>query len=236
MNSPAASILVVDDDERLRNLLSEYLTDSGFVVTAVADGREMQVKLEAHKFDLIVLDIMLPDTDGLTLARQIRTHLDSPIIMLSARGEDVDRIVGLEVGADDYLAKPFNPRELLARIRAVLRRKTDTSPQLVSETYCFGPYQLEPQTQTLKRDGSPIRLTTGEYNLLLFMIQRPNRILSRDTILQEIKGYEHNPFDRSIDVQVTRLRQKIEIEPSDPRYIRTVRGSGYMFVPQGGDA
>jgi len=231
LDNPAARILVVDDDERLRSLLVEYLQQAGFRVIDVADGREMQLALQDNSFDLIVLDIMLPDSDGLTLAREIRTGLDCPIIMLSARGEEVDRIVGLEVGADDYLAKPFNPRELLARIRAVLRRGPRSPVNAMPEVFRFGRYCLDPKAQTLTRDGSTVRLTTGEYRLLLLLNQHPNEVLDRDAILQDLKGYEHNPFDRSVDVQINRLRRKIEADPSNPQYIRTVRGSGYMFVP-----
>lgn len=231
MDNPAARILVVDDDERLRSLLVEYLQQVGFRVTDVADGREMQLALQDNSFDLIVLDIMLPDSDGLTLAREIRAGLDCPIIMLSARGEEVDRIVGLEVGADDYLAKPFNPRELLARIRAVLRRGPRSPVNAMPQEFRFGGYCLDPKAHTLTRDGSTVRLTTGEYRLLLLLNQHPNEVLDRDAILQDLKGYEHNPFDRSVDVQINRLRRKIEADPTNPQYIRTVRGSGYMFVP-----
>ncbi len=227
---------MVDDDEGLRRLTGEYLENSGFVVTGVGNGAQMHRALEAGRFDLIILDIMLPDTDGLTLAREIRADVDCPIIMLSARGEDVDRIIGLEVGADDYLAKPFNPRELLARIRAVLRRKDSANAGSPSDVYAFGPYRLNYSNQTLKREGSEISLTTGEFNLLRFFSHNANRVLTRDSILQELKGYEHNPMDRSVDVQITRLRRKIEADPSRPVYIRTVRGSGYLFSPEGGDA
>lgn len=236
MQQMATRILLVDDDRGLRELIEEYLHNSGFEVSAVADGKAMHEALQAAAFDLIILDIMLPDTDGLTLAREIRTHRDCPIIMLSARGEDVDRIIGLEVGADDYLAKPFNPRELLARIRAVLRRQGATADTEVPETYEFGPYQLNYSNQTLKRGGTEVPLTTGEFNLLRLLTRHANRVLTRDTLLQELKGYDHNPLDRSIDVQITRLRRKLEQEPSKPRYIRTVRGSGYLFSPSGGDA
>jgi len=229
----ATRILAVDDDAPLRELLKEYLETAGFEVTAVGDGTQMHAALEVDSFDLIILDLMLPDSDGLTLAREVRARFDYPIIMLSARGEDVDRIVGLEVGADDYLAKPFNPRELLARIRAVLRR----TPASVTTTEVseFGPFRLDFATRTLRRDGTDVALTTGEYNLLELLTRHPNRVLSRDAILQALKGYEHNPYDRSIDVQVTRLRRKIEDDPANPHYICTVRGAGYRFVPHGSD-
>ncbi len=227
-------ILVVDDDARLRRLTEEYLQNAGFTVTGADDGAGMHRALERGRFDLIILDIMLPDTDGLTLAREIRADIDCPIIMLSARGEDVDRIIGLEVGADDYLAKPFNPRELLARIRAVLRRKDNTAANQPPDIYLFGPFRLNYGNQTLKRDGTEIGLTTGEFNLLRFFTRNANRVLSRDAILQELKGYDHNPMDRSVDVQITRLRRKIEPDPGHPTYIRTIRGAGYLFSPAGG--
>jgi DNA-binding response OmpR family regulator len=237
VDAERARLLIVDDDAGLRALLTKYLSKEGFDVTAVPDGAAMDVWLARESTDLVILDLMLPGEDGLSLARRIRAQSSVPIIMLSARGEDVDRIVGLEVGADDYLPKPFNPRELLARIRAVLRRQTRPGPAESApgrdEVYAFGPFRLDGAAQRLTRDGEPVDLTTGEYTLLRIFVERPNRVLSRDTLVDLIKGYERDPFDRSIDVRVARLRGKIEEDSREPRYIRTVWGQGYLFAPDG---
>jgi DNA-binding response OmpR family regulator len=238
MSDPSESatrVLVVDDDESLRDLLLGYLRREGFEVNGVEDGSGMFTWLEQNQADILILDLMLPGDDGLTLARRLRTQTDIPIIMLSARGDDIDRIVGLEVGADDYLAKPFNPRELLARIRAVLRRRARTAaPESAAETQiaAFGPYRLDLDARQLTRDGEPVTLTGSEFDLLRIFIENPNRMLDRDRLLDLLKGYERNPFDRSIDVQVARLRAKIEPNKKQPRYIRTVWGRGYMFTPR----
>lgn len=227
-------ILIVDDDPGLRDLLTRYLREQGFAANAVADAAEMDTYLGTHPVDLIVLDLMLPGEDGLSVARRMRGR--TPIVMLSARGEDVDRIVGLEVGADDYLAKPFNPRELLARIRAVLRRGTNANSIVgrpVRQVSEFGPYQLDPAAHRLTRDGEEISLTSGEFALLQVFAEHPNQVLSRDRLLDLIKGYERMPYDRSIDIRVTRLRRKVEPDPQKPRYIRTVWGEGYLFSPLG---
>jgi two-component system, OmpR family, phosphate regulon response regulator OmpR len=223
-------ILIVDDDESLRALLQRYLAEQGFGVAGVADGAAMERHLAAHGVDLILLDLMLPGEDGLTLIRRLRAHSDRPVIMLSARGDDVDRIVGLELGADDYLPKPFNPRELLARIRAVLRRRERPGP---APTLRFGPYLLDLEAHALLREGSEVPLTAGELALLRVFLEHPNQVLSRDTLVELLKGYERSPFDRSIDVRVTRLRRKIEEDPTAPRYLRTVWGEGYLFSPRG---
>ncbi|HAF43471.1 MAG TPA: two-component system response regulator OmpR [Gallionellaceae bacterium] len=230
----AKNILVVDDDAGLRELLQQYLGAQGYHIATVADGAAMDTYRAANPVDLIILDLMLPGEDGLSLARRLRTQSDLPIIMLSARGEDVDRIVGLEVGADDYLAKPFNPRELLARIRALLRRSDschDTSGD--TSTLHFGDFALNLDTHDLHKSGSNIPLTAGEFNLLRIFAEHPNRVLSRDSIMDMLKGYERSPFDRSIDVRVTRLRRKIESDPNNPLYIRTVWGEGYLFASGG---
>ena len=236
MDSQKEHILVVDDDPGLRELLEQYLVEQGYAVESVADGGAMERHLAQHQADLVILDLMLPGEDGLTLARKLRAQGGQPIIMLSARGEDIDRIIGLEVGADDYLAKPFNPRELLARIRAVLRRK-ENAPAAGEETssgLCsFGPFSLDCNAHRLDRDGAEVALTAGEFNLLRIFVEHPNRVLSRDSLMDLIKGYERTPFDRSIDVRVTRLRRKIEDDPAAPVYIRTVWGEGYLFAPQG---
>lgn len=229
-------VLVVDDDAGLRDLLSEYLVKQGFLVETARDGREMDQRLAAAQPDLVVMDLMLPGEDGLSLTRRIKAQHNLPVIMLSARGEDIDRIVGLEVGADDYLAKPFNPRELLARIRAVLRRGGEAGAggaQAQEETARFGPYVLDLAAQRLSREGEEIVLTQAEFTLLKVFVEHPNRALSRDQIMDWLKGFERDPFDRSIDVRVTRLRRKLEDDPANPVYIRTVWGQGYLFSPKG---
>ena len=240
-SSPVERVLVVDDDPALRELLSDYLTANGMVVEAVGDGAAMRSALLAGMPGAIVLDLMLPGEDGLSLARELRTHSAVPILMLSARGEEIDRVIGLEVGADDYLAKPFGPRELLARLRALLRRSRSvaTAPDTpdASETPSllprFGPFQLDLAAHRLLRDGVEVRLTGAEFDLLRIFVERPNRVLSRDTLVSQLKGYERDPFDRSIDIRVTRLRRKIEIDPAAPVYVRTIRGEGYLFNPRG---
>lgn len=231
-----ARVLVVDDDQGLRDLLLDYLEREGFEVTGVEDGQQMFRQLETESADLVILDLMLPGEDGLSLARRLRQSQRTPIIILSARGDDVDRIVGLEVGADDYLPKPFNPRELLARIRAVLRRHAPVPGEPAEESgdsHAFGPYRLHIPMRQLLREGEPIALTAGEFDLLTVFCAHPNRLLDRDRLLDYLKGYERTPFDRSIDVQVARLRAKIEPDKKNPRYIRTVWGRGYMFTPKG---
>lgn len=229
------TLLIVDDDAELRELLVRYLQASGFDVYAVADGGAMEKHLRSQPVDLVILDLMLPGKDGLTIARELRSSSDLPIIMLSARGDDVDRIVGLEVGADDYLAKPFNSRELLARIRAMLRRrmadKTHETRAVEVQAHLFGPYRLNVQAHRLTRDGRDIALTTADFKLLCLFARHPNQMLSRDALMDMLKGYERASFDRSIDVRVTRLRRKIEDNPAAPEFIRTVRGEGYMFTP-----
>lgn len=230
-------ILVVDDDPALRELLTTYLTANGFAVNAVGDGVAMRAALGEGLPDAIVLDLMLPGEDGLTLTRSIRAQSNVPILMLSARGEEVDRVIGLEVGADDYLAKPFGPRELLARLRALLRRgQTTAGSATASGTEPrFGPFALDTAGRRLLRDGMEIHLTSAEFDLLAAFVARPNRVLSRDMLVDLLRGYDRDPFDRSIDIRVTRLRRKIEAEPASPVYIRTVRGEGYLFNPHGGD-
>lgn len=230
-------LLVVDDDPGLRELLQEYLASQGYEVVAVGDGIAMEQYLQQHTVNLVILDLMLPGEDGLSLARKLRARGTLPIIMLSARGEDVDRIIGLEVGADDYLAKPFNPRELLARIRAVLRRHEEAQPRVeVAEPvmqYRFGAFQLDMNSRVLLKNGAELALTAGEFNLLRIFVEHPNRVLNRDLLMDLMKGYERSPFDRSIDVRVTRLRRKIEVDPAAPEYVRTVWGEGYLFSPAG---
>ena len=231
-----SKILVVDDDSGLRDLLRQYLEKQGFEVDCVEDGIEMDNYLETSSPDLIILDLMLPGEDGLSIAKRLQIKNQIPIIMLSACGEEVDRIIGLEVGADDYLAKPFNPRELLARIRSVLRRQkaVKSSEQDNKLTlFTFGPFQLDITNHSLKCDNENIYITSGEFSLLKIFLQNPNRVLTRDMLLEKLKGYECSPFDRSIDVRIMRLRQKIETNTTAPEYIQTVWGEGYRFVMTG---
>jgi DNA-binding response OmpR family regulator len=242
-----ARLLVVDDDPGIRDLLSRYLGRQGYQVSAVGDGTEMDAWLAEHTPDLVILDLMLPGEDGLSLARRLRADGDLPVVMLSARGDEVDRIVGLEVGADDYLAKPFNPRELLARVRAVLRRRApsdredggfevDDTDREGDDVVMFGPYRLDFATRMLSRDSEVIALSRAEFELLEVLVRHPRRTLSRDFIMEALGGQDRDAFDRSIDVRVTRLRRKIEPQPSQPVYIRTVWGVGYLFEPQGDQA
>ncbi len=232
-------ILVVDDDPDLLELLRSYLGSNGFSVAVAADGVAMRTELAVRAPDAIVLDLMLPGEDGLSLTRALRVSSQVPILMLSARGEELDRVIGLEVGADDYLAKPFGPRELLARLRALLRRGQTpvVVPQSAEPALArFGPYQLDTLGHRLFKDGVELSLTSAEYDLLAALVAHPNRVLSRDTLVDMLRGYDRDPFDRSIDNRVTRLRRKIEADPAAPTYIRTVRGEGYLFNPKGSDA
>jgi len=230
-------ILIVDDDSGLRELLTDYLSREGYRVHAVANAEEMDGWLTKEHPDLLILDLMLPGEDGLSIARRMHAAGEIPVIILSARGDEVDRIIGLEVGADDYLAKPFNPRELLARIRAVLRRQGGApvvrGSAAPGSRPAFGPFQLDLDAQRLVREGQEVPLTAGEFNLLRIFVEHPNRVLDRDRLLDLLKGYEHSPFDRSVDVRVARLRAKIEEDSKAPKYIRTVWGQGYLFAPEG---
>ena len=236
MEEPNTTLLIVDDDAGIRDLLSRYLGEQGFAVRVAGDATEMDAVLAEGKIDLIILDLMLPGEDGLSIARRLQTSHKLPVIMLSARGEEMDRIIGLEVGADDYLPKPFSPRELLARIRAVLRRRggpCESDGDGEKGIFRFGDFRLNLKSRSLHRADEEVPLTTGEFNLLQAFVEHPDRALSRDQLVDFIKGYDRSPFDRSIDVRVTRLRQKIEDEPKSPRFIHTVWGVGYMFTPQG---
>ena len=237
MNERHQRLLVVDDDARLRDLLTRYLGEQGFEVKAVGDGVHMDRALIREHFDLIVLDLMLPGEDGLAICRRLRgTGATTPIIMLTAKGEDIDRIVGLEMGADDYLPKPFNPRELLARIHAVLRRQAvppPGTPESGGELVCFGEVEVDLAARTLKRGTENMPLTTGEFAVLKVLLQHPRQPLSRDKLMALARGREQGPFDRAIDVQVSRLRKLVEADPAQPRYLQTVWGFGYVFVPDG---
>ena len=230
-------ILVVDDDIRMRELLQRYLTEQGFNIKTAGDSKEMNQVLEQDIIDLLVLDLMLPGEDGLAICRRLRGAGNSmPIIMLTARGDEVDRIIGLEMGADDYLPKPFNPRELLARINAIMRRQVKTvpsAPGISSATFKFGEFTFDPNTRSLSKNGENITITSGEYALLKVFIDHPRQPLSRDRLMQLARGRELDVFDRSIDVQVSRLRRLIETDPSHPRYLQTMWGFGYVFVPDG---
>lgn len=231
------NILMVDDDLRMRELLQRYLTDQGFHIKAVSDGKEMDKALESESFDLLVLDLMLPGEDGLAICRRLRgANVSTPIIMLTARGDEVDRIVGLEMGADDYLPKPFNPRELLARINAVLRRHDHTATQDASQknaSFQFGEFMFDTVARSLSKNGQPITITSGEFTLLKVFTEHPRQPLSRDRLMQLARGRELDVFDRSIDVQVSRLRRIIEVDPAHPRYLQTMWGFGYVFIPDG---
>jgi len=226
---------VVDDDPELRKLLSDYLTDVGFEVDLAGDGEQMRRAITRGMPDAIVMDLMLPGTDGLALTRELRSTSTVPILMLSARGEEIDRVVGLEVGADDYLAKPFSPRELLARLRALLRRAQVPAAQ-ASEGIVFGPYRLDPTARRLLKNGAEVDLSSAEFDLLKVFAERPGRVLSRDVLLDLLRGYEREPFDRTVDIRVGRLRRKIEPDHANPVFIRTVRGEGYLFNPRGDQA
>lgn len=228
-------LLVVDDDSRLRDLLTRYLGEQGFEVRGAADAVQMDKLRTREHFDLIVLDLMLPGEDGLAICRRLRGTGDQiPVVMLTAKGDEIDRIVGLEMGADDYLPKPFNPRELLARVQAVLRRQGSAppgAPDAVGEKVRFGQVEVDFSARTLTRDGTPTALTTGEFAVLKALLQHPRQPLSRDKLMTLARGREQGPFDRAIDVQVSRLRKLVEPDPGTPRYLQTVWGFGYVFVP-----
>lgn len=238
MSEQIKKILMVDDDLRMRELLQRYLTEQGFAIKAVSDSKEMDAALEADHYDLLILDLMLPGEDGLTICRRLRgASVMTPIIMLTARGDEVDRIVGLEMGADDYLPKPFNPRELLARMNAVLRRHEHTSnaesANAKVEVFNFGEFAFDASTRSLSKNGMAITITSGEFALLKVFTEHPRQPLSRDRLMQLARGRELDVFDRSIDVQVSRLRRIIEADPAHPRYLQTMWGFGYVFIPDG---
>jgi len=227
-------ILIVDDDREIRDLLGRFLTKHGYRVTTARDGKEMRRVLADWRIDLIVLDLMLPGEDGLSLCRQLRANSLIPIIMLTAMGEETDRIVGLEMGADDYLPKPFNPRELLARTKAVLRRARSepTSDRTSGGTIMiFSGWKIDlARRRLISPEDIVVDLTPGEFDLLVAFADHPQRVLSRDQLLDLARGRAAAPFDRSVDVQVSRLRRKIETDPMEPELIKTVRGGGYLFT------
>ncbi len=231
-------ILIVDDDIRLRGLLQSYLEQQGFQVRGAGSAEQMRKILSREHVDLIVLDLMLPDEDGLTICTKLRGEGNGiPILMLTAKGDDVDRIVGLEIGADDYMPKPCNPRELVARIKAILRRRPAApkagAPVRDWGSVQFGRFHLDLGARVLCRDGKPVPLTTGEFALLSLLVRHPHEPLSRDRLLSMSRGRDAGPYDRSVDVQISRLRRIVEEDPAHPRYIQTVWGVGYVFVPDG---
>jgi two-component system, OmpR family, phosphate regulon response regulator OmpR len=232
-------IVIVDDDARIRDLLRRFLSPEGFDVLLAEDGRALDRILQRETIDLIVLDLMLPGESGLGICRRLRgANVKTPVIMLTAKGEDVDRITGLEIGADDYLSKPFNPRELLARIHAVLRRRPQVelpaSPASGhQEVIVFGAFSLDLGTRSLSKNGQDMPLTSGEFAMLKALARHPKQALTRDKLAQLARGREFEPFDRSLDVQISRLRKMIEVDPATPKIIQTVWGIGYVFVPDG---
>jgi two-component system, OmpR family, response regulator len=229
-------ILIVDDDRDIRDLLSEYLQKQGYRASVAADGRAMRAFMSRIAPDLIVLDLMLPGEDGLALCREVRTQSEVPIIMLTARGEEVDRIVGLEMGADDYLAKPFSPRELVARIKSILRRSRALPANLKPDQarfFQFAGWTLEVATRNLlSPDGVAIALSGTDYKLLRIFLDHPNRVLTRDQLIDMTQSRDAGPFDRSIDLQVSRLRRRLNDNPKDPAIIKTARGEGYVLAAE----
>ncbi|MFZ6817745.1 two-component system response regulator OmpR [Undibacterium sp. Ji22W] len=233
-----AKILVLDDDLRLRDLLRRYLSEQGFQVVVAENAQAMNKLWIRERYDLLVLDLMLPGEDGLSICRRLRGGGDlTPIIMLTAKGEEVDRIIGLEMGADDYLPKPFNPRELVARIHAVLRRRIPEeapgAPAEHGQVFQFGEFTLDLSTRHLKKKGEHINLTTGEFSVLKVFARHARHPLSREKLMELARGREYEVFDRSLDVQISRLRKLIEVDPTNPQYIQTVWGLGYVFIPDG---
>ncbi len=230
-------ILVVDDDMRLRGLLERYLVEQGYIVRSAGNFEQMNRLMERENFHLLVLDLMLPGEDGLSICRRLRQQENEiPIIMLTAKGDEVDRIIGLEMGADDYLPKPFNPRELLARIRAVLRRKAKELPGAPTQEETlvkFGPFTFNLATREMRKGEESMPLTSGEFAVLKVLVSHAREPLSRDKLMNMARGRDYSAMERSIDVQVSRLRRMIEDDPTNPRYIQTVWGLGYVFVPDG---
>lgn len=234
MTTAAEHLLIVDDDADIRQLLGDYLRGNGYRVTAVADGKGMRAALAAGIPDLIVLDVMLPGEDGISLCRSVRARSEVPIIMLTARGDDTDRIVGLEVGADDYVPKPFNPRELLARVKSVLRRANALPPNLRREEtrwFRFAGWSLDAMTRNLTApDGVVVPLSSTEFKLLRVLLDHPGRVLTRDQLIELMLSRDAGPFDRALDVQVSRLRQRLRDDAKDPAIIKTARGQGYVLA------
>lgn len=225
----AQRILMIDDDKRLAGMVQDYLGGAGFRVTVAGTGRDGEALLKRETFDAVILDLMLPDADGLDLCRKLRATSDVPILMLTARGEPMDRVVGLEIGADDYLAKPFEPRELQARLRAILRRKGSggTAPL---EILRFGRLEIDKGARVVRIDGEERTITSYQFAILLALAERAGRVLSRDALMDVLKGEKLEAFDRSVDVHISRIRAAIEDDPKKPRRILTLRGTGYVFA------
>ncbi|WP_217363312.1 response regulator [Duganella rivi] len=237
--NPVDRILLVEDDPRLAEMLTEYLTQAGFRVTHAPTGGAAMEHIAAAEIDAVILDLMLPDMDGLDVCRKLRTTSDVPVLMLTARGDAIDRIVGLEIGADDYLPKPFEPRELLARLRAILRRRVDArqidaprgaGAKVNDEFLRFGRLEIDPAAHAARLDGVPCELTAYQFDLLLVLAKHAGRVLSRDALMDLLKGEPLEAFDRSIDVHMSRIRAAVEDDPKKPRRIITVRGAGYLFA------
>lgn len=230
-------VLVVDDDAEIAHILSRYFTSNGFRVTTASDGVQMRRVVDAEPVDIVMLDLGLPGEDGLSLTRHLREHWHGPVIIVTGRGESVDRVVGLELGADDYVTKPFDLRELLARVRSVLRRFSNAHPKAAAPSaepkrYAFDGYVLDIQSHSLVGpNGEPIALTSGEFTLLRVLVEQANKVLSRDQLMTHVHGRDAGPYDRSIDVQIGRLRRKIELDPANPQRIKSIRGAGYLFSP-----
>jgi two-component system phosphate regulon response regulator OmpR len=237
---PPIKVVVLDDEAELRALLQRYLAGRGFVVRVAADAAQLDRLLQRESYDVLVLDLTLPGEDGLSVCRRLRAQGETiPILMLTARGDPIDRIVGLEMGADDYLPKPFDPRELVARVQAMIRRQTLLGAHAATDAaqvIAFGPFTLDTAARRLSRDGRELELTSGEYALLKVLAANPQRPLSRERLKDLAYGREHDATDRSVDVQILRLRRLIEADPAKPRYIQTVRNVGYVFIPAGGAA
>jgi two-component system, OmpR family, response regulator len=233
-NEPSARVLVVDDDPDVRDIVERCLVDAGYKVWTCGEGGTVLDLIQEHNINLAIVDLMLPDTDGLTLTRSLKEHSTIGVIILSGRGDTTEKIIGLEIGADDYLAKPFEPRELLARVRSVLRRLVQPSPTASSvetSAFSFEGWNLDISARTLTSpEGGPIELSSGEFNLLKAFVEHPNRVLSRDQLLDFTHANDTPAFDRSVDVRVGRVRKKIEPDPQNPQYIKTIRNSGYMFA------
>lgn len=237
MEQETTKIIVVDDDMRLRSLLERYLTEQGYIVRSAANSEQMDRLLDRENFHLMVLDLMLPGEDGLSICQRLRQkNNEIPIVMLTAKGDEIDRIIGLELGADDYLPKPFNPRELLARIKAILRRKSKEvpgAPTLNEEIVEFGEFKLNLATREMHHSDQVMPLTSGEFAVLKVLINHAREPLSRDKLMNLARGRDYSALERSIDVQVSRLRKLIEEDHTKPRYIQTVWGVGYVFIPDG---
>ena len=231
-NSEQSHIALVDDDPKIRELTAKYLSDQELSVKTAANGSELDELMKNNNISLIILDLMMPEESGLNICQRLRVNnVEIPIIMLTAKGDEVDRIVGLEMGADDYLPKPFNPRELLARVNAILRRQQHNSIQNTKDIFEFGNFSFDISNRSLHKNGQEIQITAGEYDLLRVFAERPKQPLSRDQIMQLAKGKELDVFDRSIDVQISRLRRLIEEDPNKPKFLQTKWGFGYIFIP-----